>query len=118
MDIEFDPDQFLNGWAPPEHVQRRIVCAAVKYGEGKDALVVCAPRHHDPRMNHTLGKLREDKLFDFEVAGRAEQGFVDQFGLFLNRTEAWHIAVAANQITDRCPKDRWDDETLYSEWLY
>lgn len=112
----FDADGFLEGWKPPVDYQRKVVCAANKYGEGPDALVVCAPRHHGPRMNHTLEKLREDKLFEFEVAGRAVQGFVDQHGIFMDRREAWKVAEAAKQIV-RCPPNQWNGE-LFSEWLY
>lgn len=114
----WDSEQFLGGWKPSGHYQRRVVCAANRYGDGPDALVVCSARHNDHRMNNTLSHLKEDKLFDFEEAGRATQGFIDQFGVFMDRTEAWHVAVAANQICDRCPPERWGEETLYSEWLY
>ena len=117
---DFDQDGLLDGWKPPSEVLRKVVCAAAKYGEGKDALVVCSARHYDPRMHATLAHLHEAKLFDFEVAGRAVQGFIDQFGVFMDRKEAWKVAVAANQIfLERYPKERWrEDDELFSEWLY
>lgn len=116
----FDPDGLLGGWKPSEEVLRKVVCAATKYGDGKDALVVCSARHYDPRMHNTLGHLREDKIFDFEVADKAIQGFIDQFGIFMDRKEAWKVAVAADQIfLERYPKERWrEDDELFSEWLY
>lgn len=116
----FDPDGFRDGWKPPEHVVRKVVCAAVKYGEGKDALVVCSARHFDPRMHHTLGVIRDDKLVELELADKAVQGFIDQFGVFMDRKEAWKVAVAADQIfLERYPKAQWrENDDLYSEWLY
>lgn len=47
--------------------------------------------------------------------GAAEQGFVDQFGAFLTREEAWAIASAAAQIIHPLPGR---EGTLYSENLY
>lgn len=45
----------------------------------------------------------------------AEQGFIDQFGEFMTRKEAWTVAEAAGQI--KYPKD-YCKGTLYSEDLY
>lgn len=47
-----------------------------------------------------------------------EQGFIDQWGIFLNRQEAWKVAKAAGQILYRCGGDDSDGGTLYSENLY
>jgi hypothetical protein len=47
-----------------------------------------------------------------------EEGFIDQFGDFHARTEAWKIAEAAGQILHRCGGDDTDGGTLYSENLY
>lgn len=115
----FDPDGFLK-WKPEPHVVRKIVCAAAKYGEGKDALVVCSARHYDVRMNHTLDFIGIERIEQFELEDKVEQGFIDQFGVFVGRKEAWKIAVEANQINlARYPADRWrEDDELYSEWLY
>jgi hypothetical protein len=44
-----------------------------------------------------------------------EQGFVDQYGNFMTREEAWEIAQAAGQI--RRPEGG-APGTLYSEHLY
>lgn len=83
----------------------RVVCAAVRLKLG---IVVCGPRHFDSTMRKMLEQLR------LTVTG-AEQGFVDQFGNFLTREEAWDIAHANGQILrerSRCVG------TLYSEDLY
>jgi hypothetical protein len=45
----------------------------------------------------------------------AEQGFVDQHGVFLTREEAMEIARAAGQIVRRCGGD---SIRLFSENLY
>lgn len=56
-----------------------------------------------------------------------EQGFVDQFGKFYNRTEAWKIADKNGQILrptgwEKIPNPRkanvGDDGCLFSENLY
>jgi hypothetical protein len=48
--------------------------------------------------------------------GRAtEQGFIDQFGVFMTREEAYEVAKAAGQIKYRCGGD---EGRLFSENLY
>lgn len=111
-------DDFMEGWKPGAGFVRRVVASAVQYGKGKDALVVCSARHFDKRMNHTLRYMREEKLFPFEVAGHAEQGFIDQLGVFMDREEAWFVAVHADQLIDRCPAHAHVEERLYSEWVW
>ena len=96
-------------------VQRRVVCAAVR--DNSDGLIICGPRHFDSAMHQVIGLLD-----DVSIAGvpprqweNTEQGFVDQFGVFMTREEAWAVASAANQIYRRCGGD---GEKLYSENLY
>jgi hypothetical protein len=55
---------------------------------------------------------RRNTDYDFE------QGFVDQKGNFLSRTEAWQVAQTANQIIRRVGGDTANGGTLYSENLY
>ena len=88
---------------------RRIVCAAnrAKFtGE-----VVIGVRHYDGFMD-----------IQYETrpsyGDPVEQGFIDQYGNFVSRTEAWIIADAANQIIRRVGGDDADGGTLYSENLY
>lgn len=50
--------------------------------------------------------------------GEHDQGFIDQFGAFMSRTEAWKVAEAAGQIIRRVDGDAVDGGTLYSENLY
>lgn len=86
--------------------QQRIVCAALKLPDGA---IVCGPRHFDQTMHATLDRM--DKVL---ATGkhRAEQGFVDQWGNFLDRRAAMKVAVARGQA----PGDAGD--ILYSEHLY
>lgn len=87
-----------------------IVCAANKYGDR----LVLGVRHHDALMQRVL---RES---DYAMHQRCdeEQGFVDNRGNFLSRTEAWKVAEEAGQIIHRCGGDTANGGTLYSENLY
>lgn len=85
---------------------RRVVCAAMRSAEG---IVICSPRHYD-RICHEL----HPHIAFLNWSG-AEQGFVDQFGAFLSREEAWKVALEAGQIIRRVGGD---GERLYSENLY
>jgi len=85
--------------------EQRIVCAAVRLKLG---IVVCGPRHFDATMRKMIDQLRL-------TVRDAEQGFVDQFGNFLTREEAWDIAKARGQIRT---ENSCCTGTLYSEDLY
>jgi acyl carrier protein len=88
-------------------VQRRVVCAALRHEDGR---IVIGVRHLDPLMRQIIqvsGGINEWE--------RAEQGFVDQFGVFMTREEALTVATEANQIIRRCGGDTL---RLYSENLY
>lgn len=91
-----------------KRVVRLIVCAAIK--SKITGRVICGARHLDEVMRDgiTHGGGRE------EWRG-AEQGFIDQFCVFVSRQEAWQIADTAGQIRRRCGGD---DGFLYSENLY
>lgn len=103
-------------------VDRRIVCAALRLG---DALVL-GPRHFDQTMRATIRALKGD---DPEREWmHAEQGFVDQFGDFLTRREAFTVADQQRQIRRLVGSQHtWDRDSgldayfaqdLYSENLY
>ena len=66
-----------------------IVCAAIRFNDH----IVCGPRHWDTTMRKMV-----DLLKDHEFWGKAEQGFIDQFGRFYNREEAMQVARQNNQI--------------------
>ncbi len=88
-------------------VIRYVVCAALRV----DETIVVGPRHYDATMRETILNLKENKDWS-----KAEQGFVDQFGIFMNRKEAWHVAEKASQIRFRKPGMM--GPKLYSENLY
>jgi hypothetical protein len=91
--------------------KRRIVAAANKYDCG---FIAVGARHWDVRMRQQILLAREHG----RAVGDEEQGFIDQRGQFLSRTEAWKVAEAAEQIRFRCGGDERDGGTLYSENLY
>lgn len=85
-----------------------VVCSAIR--NLKTEAVIASPRHYDG-VTHATIALCGDK----EGWKSAEQGFVDQFGVFLTREAAHAIAWARGQIRRRCGGDA---KTLYSENLY
>ena len=87
---------------------RSVVCAANKYGD----LVFIGVRHFCPVMQFNMQSYDIKKM-------RAEngevQGFIDQFGVFMDRKEAAIVAKESGQLarySDQFP------EVLFSEDLY
>ncbi len=108
MKILQKPDKSLSkDW--PGKAKPRIVCAA--YLSGK--FLAVGPRHYDSTMKQQIENF--DELWGEE---KIIQGFIDQFGDFYTRQEAWKIAEANGQIYRRCDGDDADGGTLYSENLY
>lgn len=85
---------------------RKVVCAACRNNE--TGLIVCAPRHFDPIMLAQIAALNDDWNYK-----ELEQGFINNFGVFLTWREAYFVALNAEQIQR-------DDgnELLISEMLY
>ena len=102
--------------------QRKVVCAALLLNpqtpeEGSSRppapfsnFIVCGVRHYDLIMHHQL-KYYTSLYSTNEVV----QGFVDQYGVFLTREEAYLVAKEANQIIRRVGGD---EGRLFSENLY
>lgn len=86
-------------------VQRRVVCAANRF---RDGTIILGARHWDPLMCAHASAIGLE-------GGNEEQGFIDQWRVFMTREEAWKVAVAANQIMRRVGGD---EGCLYSENLY
>lgn len=86
---------------------RLVVCAAILMD---DNFIVVGVRHYSPDMRRTMFRIYGDNYH----RGEKEQGFVDQFGQFMNRTEAWEVAKEARQIR----REVSSPGTLYSENLY
>lgn len=94
---------------------RFVVCAACKYGD----LILCGARHFSPAMCSQIDKIREERLIELDKLGRAEQGFVDQYDVFMSREEAYEVALAAGQLnTRRSKSSNPGSKTLFSEDLY
>lgn len=91
-------------------VGRRVVCAANRDHFTGD--VVIGVRHHDKIMREQM------RLSGGFFGDPLEQGFIDQDGTFMTRSEAWKVAEAAGQIIRRCGGDDANGGTLYSENLY
>lgn len=104
---------------PGADVGRRVVCAALKILRGDKAdLIITGARHFDGVMLRTI---RLNPVIDQELEEgilKDVQGFIDQRGVFMTRTEAWKVAQAAGQILRRCGGDDANGGTLYSENLY
>ena len=91
-----------------KNIERIVVCAALKSPNG----LILGPRHYDEIMvkqYHVLKWNWNDKDI--------EQGFVDQYGVFMDRLEAFEVATKSEQI------NRYRDKTrpltlLFSEDLY
>lgn len=109
-------------WKPDYTVTpQRIVCAANKHPNGTNGIIVIGVRHFDAIMLSTI-ELRQ-QVQRHEQWGTSEEGFVDQFGDFVDRKTAWIIACKANQIFRLVGGQTKDDLgkygiDLYSENLY
>lgn len=93
--------------------ERRVVCAANRMPDG--AMFIGA-RHWDEHMSRQADDyIRIHGLEDHKV-GIAEQGFIDQWGKFLTRADAWEVALSMGQVIFTAPGR--DGPELYSENLY
>jgi|ERR1035437_3364357 hypothetical protein len=91
-----------------DNIQRVVVCASNRSKSGK---IICGARHWDAAMRSTV-------IIDGKMPSEwhgADQGFIDQFCVWMDRQEAWKVAEAAGQI--KYGRD-YSKGTLYSEDLY
>jgi hypothetical protein len=91
--------------------QRRVVCAAL-YDLELDMCVLGA-RHCDMSMHYTICAMPNDIR---DQLRHGEQGFIDQWGKFMNRKEAFEVATAAGQIIQKTGNP--DSKELFSEDIY
>jgi hypothetical protein len=90
---------------------RVVVCAAIKYGD----VIVCGARHYDSIMREQIKFMN---IANYRITPSfIVQGFIDQYGVFMDRKEALCVAHEAGQINTRRPKTDPFDE-LFSEDLY
>lgn len=87
--------------------KRRVVCAACR----KDNIILAGARHFDTVMASQI----ESMIFPAGYFADAEQGFIDQFGIFLTRAEAQVLAREKLQILDAT---QIHTGALFSEDLY
>lgn len=71
-------------------LSRRVVCAANRYGN----LLLLGARHWDETMWKQKNSMELQKI----ESERYEQGFINTWGEFLTREEAWMVASQNNQI--------------------
>ena len=94
-------------WRPDYSITpRRIVCTAIR----KNGRVICGARHYDKVMRD---QIERSEGIDYWKVG-VRQGFIDQFGDFLDRSEAWVVAKEQGQIVSEVSAPGY----LYSENLY
>lgn len=93
---------------PVQHRPQRVVCAALRLNSGE---MIVGVRHFCPIMQAQINQ----NLLKADMWKRAEQGFVDQYGQFLTREDAWRVAEAEGQIIRRVGGD---GNQLFSENLY
>jgi hypothetical protein len=98
---------------PQAAATRRVVAAACKYGD----ILFCGARHFDSVMRTQMKHFREEKELELIKRGEVKEGFIDQFGVFMDRQEAWNVAWEAGQINStRMFTGCWG--TLYSEDIH
>ena len=95
----------MEDWKP-DLSKRRVVCAACR---DTDGLIVAGARHFDGIMHAQIAAMGKSDSFR-----GAEQGFIDQFGLFLTREEAYKVAEEKGQLLNKPTIPG----TLFSEDLY
>lgn len=102
-----------NGIEKPQQV---VVCAACRATLDGKTITLAGPRHFDSTMRSQMEAMDASMLES--IGDRWEDGFINQFGEFLNRREAMLAALEAGQKLDIEYGCRGDTEILYSEALY
>lgn len=94
--------------------QRRVVCAALL---SKDGDVLLGIRHYSQDMWMQIH--RRNDMSKWKNLLDENQGFVDQYFVYMSREEAYKVAKAAGQIKypGAC-REGLDGWKLYSEGLY
>lgn len=96
--------------------ERRVVCAAIRAADGS---VLLGIRHYSRDMHKQIDARAHTDGKSFIRRMDEDQGFVDQYGVFMSREEAYKVAEASGQI--RYPEacgNGLNGPRLYSEGLY
>lgn len=94
--------------------ERRVVCAAIRAADGD---VLLGIRHYSMDMHKQIDARHDGAKF--KMRSDSDQGFVDKFGVFMSREEAYKVALASGQL--RYPEacgEGLNGPKLYSEGLY
>lgn len=96
--------------------QEKVLCAATAYGD----TILCGVRHGDSFMSSIFETLDSCHFDLSEQCGDDEviEGFVTTKGRFVDRQQAWKIALANKQIIRIVGGNNRFGGTLYSENLY
>lgn len=90
----------------------RITHVAIKTGNGKIYFLPAPNRHHN--VLRLMMSLIKDREYDTKI-----QGFLDEDGNFLNRKDAYLVAVDSGQLDrSRHPPNSYNGNELYSEDLW
>ncbi len=103
------------------NLERRVVCAA---NRNKNGDMILGARHWDGVMQQAyriyMNQLDFDEKEVKDLTDFKEQGFINTWGEFLTRNQAWKVAEHNNQIINRVGGDTSDKGVgkLFSENLY
>lgn len=95
--------------------KRRIVCAAYRFFKSGLEYIAIGPRHGDHVMRLHM-ELICNVLGEKPGVMDVDQGFIDQWGNFIDREEAFLIALKQNQILEKSGNT--NSLELFSEDLY
>lgn len=100
-------------WEPSEDAKVIIVCAANQF---EDGLIIAGARHFDNVMHGNIKRVFNTRDNRADQSSMSEQGFIDQYGRFYSREDAFKIVQENGQPFDL---DRnGSHSVLYSEGLY
>lgn len=95
-------------------VIRRVVCAAIRAADGD---VLLGIRHYSRDMHKQITARYDGNKF--KKRHDPDQGFVDQWGVYMTREEAYKVAEEAGELNypEHCGNGL-EGKKLYSEGLY
>lgn len=112
MEVAWIEEENFVGWRWEKYHTKLIIVAAANRYRG---IIVMGTRHHSPSMTNTIEAYGGIEALRKYCGDDGEQGFVDQYGTFYDRKEAWILAEQNGQIRypDVCGPGRLFSENLY-----